>query len=336
MPTARIDDTLEMHYELDDFTPPWEDDAEAILLHHGAGKSGKLWYFWVPGLASDYRVLRPDARGFGHSSPIPEGYRYSLSGLANDLRLLLDSLGIEKTHLVGETVGGPVCLQFAYEYPDRTSSLTLCGAPYRLDRLPEHFLHSAEIIHESGVEAWATGNGDRRFGDKADPEMVRWYHHEMGKTSARTLIALFDYVPTVDLTDILPHIRVPTLVFAGLESGITPPDDSRFIAATIPRRAARGDRGGADATAHHAPGRRTAEVPGVPREPLTPAPGARYAGEAAPASPRATGSEGLTASQKKSAPTTAAAGQHHEGAAVAAGHVVDDAGKDRPEGSSRT
>ena len=81
---------------------------------------------------------------------------------------------------------------------------------------------------------WATGNGDRRFGDKADPEMVRWYHHEMGKTSARTLIALFDYVPSVDLTDILPHIRVPTLVFAGLESGITPPDDSRFIAATIP------------------------------------------------------------------------------------------------------
>ena len=41
MPTARIDDTLEMHYELDDFTPPWEDDAEAILLHHGAGKSGQ-------------------------------------------------------------------------------------------------------------------------------------------------------------------------------------------------------------------------------------------------------------------------------------------------------
>ena len=234
MPTARIDDTLEMHYELDDFTPPWEGDAEAILLHPGAGKSGKLWFFWVPGLASDYRVLRPDARGFGHSSPIPEGYRYSLSGLANDLRLLLDSLGIEKVHLVGETVGGPICLQFAYEYPDRTRSLTLCGAPYRLKALPDHFLHSTEIILEQGVEAWATGNGSRRFGDKADPEMVRWYHHEMGKTSARTLLALFDYVPTVDLTEILPHIRVPTLVFGGLESGITPPDDSRFIAAQIP------------------------------------------------------------------------------------------------------
>ena len=134
----------------------------------------------------------------------------------------------------GETVGGPICLQFAYEYPDRTRSVTLCGAPYRLTSLPDHFARSSEILLREGVEAWATGNGSRRFGDKADPEMVRWYHHEMGKTSARSLLALFDYLPTVDLTEILPQIRVPTLVFAGLESGITPPDDSRFIADQIP------------------------------------------------------------------------------------------------------
>lgn len=234
MPTARIDDTLEMHYELDDFTPPWEGEAETVLLQHGAGKSGRLWWFWTPGLASEYRVLRPDARGFGQSSAIPEGYRYSLSGLANDLRLLLDRLGIERVHLVGETVGGPICIQFAYEYPGRTRSLALCGAPYRLTALPDHFLHSAEIIHERGVEAWATGNGPRRFGERADPEMVRWYHREMGRTSARSLLALFEYVPTVDLTGLLPHVQAPTLVFAGLESGITPPDDSRRIAEAIP------------------------------------------------------------------------------------------------------
>ena len=234
MPSAQIDASLLMHYELDDFTPPWQGEAETVLLHHGAGKSGTLWFFWVPELAKDYRVLRPDARGFGQSSAIPEGFRYHLSGLANDLRLLLDRLGIERVHLVGETVGGPICLQFAYEYPERTRSLTLCGAPYRLTSLPDHFAHSSEIVLGEGVEAWAASNGSRRFGDKADPEMVRWYHHEMGKTSARTLLALFDYVPTVDLTEILPKIRVPTLVFAGLESGITPPDDSRFIAEQIP------------------------------------------------------------------------------------------------------
>ena len=295
---------------------------EAILLHHGAGKSGKLWFFWVPGLASDYRVIRPDARGFGHSSPIPEGYRYSLSGLANDLRLLLDSLGIEKVHLVGETVGGPICLQFAYEYPDRTRSLTLCGAPYRLDRLPEHFLHSAEIIHEQGVEAWATGNGSRRFGDKADPEMVRWYHHEMGKTSARTLIALFDYVPTVDLTDILPHIRVPTLVFAGPRERHHAPGRLALHRRADPRRGARGDRGRADAVARHASGTSRCRSSGsssrasadsgsqpVPRAvSIRVAPAARpvYEGEAPAASPWATGRAGRTASQKNTAPTRAA------------------------------
>ena len=233
MPTATIDATLQMHYELDDFTPPWQ-DSETVVLHHGAGKSGKLWYFWVPHLASEYRVLRPDARGFGQSSPIPEGYRYHLSGLANDLRILLDRLGIERAHLVGETVGGPVCLQFAYEYPERTQSLTLCGAPYRLNILPGHFEKSAELVVAEGPRAWAESNGPRRFGERADPEMMRWYHEEMGKTSRRTLLALFDYVPTIDLTDILPQIQAPTLVFAGLESGITPPDDSRTIAERIP------------------------------------------------------------------------------------------------------
>ena len=104
----------------------------------------------------------------------------------------------------------------------------------------------------------------------------------MGKTSARTLIALFDYVPTVDLTDILPHIRVPTLVFAGLESGITPPDDSRFIAATIPG-AQLVEIEGAPTQLHIThQDRRTAEVPGVPREPLTPDSGRALRGRSAP------------------------------------------------------
>ncbi len=72
MPTARIDDTLEMYYEDDAFTDPWA-TPEVVLLHHGNFKSSQLWYSWVPLLARDYRVLRLDARGFGRSTAPPPG-----------------------------------------------------------------------------------------------------------------------------------------------------------------------------------------------------------------------------------------------------------------------
>lgn len=233
MPTATIDRTLQMHYELDDFTPPWS-TAETVLFVHGQAKSGRLWQFWVPPLAGRYRLLRPDNRGFGSSSPIPDGYRYSLSTLTNDLRLLLDRLGIERVHVIGETFGGPTAMHFAYEYPDRVQTLTLSGAPYRLNTDPAHFDEARRLILDEGVRAWAHGQGERRFGPGADPALVNWYCDEMGKTSRRSVLALYDYVTGVDLTDILPHILAPTLVLAGTASVITPIEEARACAGLIP------------------------------------------------------------------------------------------------------
>ena len=64
MPTAKLDETLEMYYEDDDYTDPWR-APETVVLHHGNAKSSRLWYAWVPLLARQYRVVRLDARGFG-------------------------------------------------------------------------------------------------------------------------------------------------------------------------------------------------------------------------------------------------------------------------------
>ena len=50
MPFAKIDDTLEMYYEDDDFSDPWR-HPETVVLHHGNAKNTKLWYAWVPLLA---------------------------------------------------------------------------------------------------------------------------------------------------------------------------------------------------------------------------------------------------------------------------------------------
>ena len=47
MPTAKLDESLEMYYEDDDYTDPWR-NPEIVVLHHGNAKSSRLWYAWVP------------------------------------------------------------------------------------------------------------------------------------------------------------------------------------------------------------------------------------------------------------------------------------------------
>ncbi|MBI3935594.1 MAG: alpha/beta fold hydrolase, partial [Betaproteobacteria bacterium] len=77
MPMVRIDPALEMHYLIDDYTDPWR-DAETVLMLHGNAESGAVWFGWVPHLARRFRVVRPDMRGFGASTPMPRDFPWTL------------------------------------------------------------------------------------------------------------------------------------------------------------------------------------------------------------------------------------------------------------------
>ena len=70
MPTLRISSNLDLHYLVDDYTDPWHTPATLLLLH-GNAESSAAWYQWVPQLAHRYRVVRPDMRGCGGSTPTP-------------------------------------------------------------------------------------------------------------------------------------------------------------------------------------------------------------------------------------------------------------------------
>ncbi|MCX7139042.1 MAG: hypothetical protein NTW47_21065 [Proteobacteria bacterium] len=61
-------DGTTLHYCLDDFTDPWKKADCVVLLHPGMGSALRL-YAWVPHLARDYVVVRPDIRGHGKSEP---------------------------------------------------------------------------------------------------------------------------------------------------------------------------------------------------------------------------------------------------------------------------
>jgi 3-oxoadipate enol-lactonase len=105
MPSFRCSPDVELHYVVDDFTDPWR-QPEAILLLHGNAESSTAWYGWVPLLARRYRLVRPDMRGFGASTPMPRDFPWTLDILIDDYVRLMDSLGIARFHLVGAKIGG--------------------------------------------------------------------------------------------------------------------------------------------------------------------------------------------------------------------------------------
>jgi 3-oxoadipate enol-lactonase len=232
MPQVRIDDTLTMHYELDDYTDPWT-TPDTILLIHGVADTSKAWFAWVPQLARRFRILRPDLRGFGQSTVPPHGYQWSLAALAQDLKNLLAQLEIPSVHVVGQRIGGSVAMQFAHDYPGSVKSLTVIGGPATLARsslTPSAWL---EQVQREGVEAWARATMGRRLGD-VSPAMREWWIKEMGKAPQQTMEGVFRYVATMDITALLPHITPPTLIITSDRSALAPVEIVREWQRQIP------------------------------------------------------------------------------------------------------
>src|SRR6195256_6332784 len=128
MPTLRGSPDLEMHYLVDDFTDPWT-QPQTILLLHGNCESSAAWYAWVPHLARHFRVVRADMRGYGASTPMPRDFPWTLDVVIDDYVRLMDSLGVQRFHLVGAKIGGIIARAFAARRPERVTTLTVIGSP---------------------------------------------------------------------------------------------------------------------------------------------------------------------------------------------------------------
>jgi len=100
--------------------------GDTILLVHGMAGSSRTWREVLPSLAGHHRVLAPDLVGHGRSEKPPGDY--SLGAFANLLRDLLDALGIEHVTVVGQSLGGGIAMQFAYQFPERVDRLVLVSS----------------------------------------------------------------------------------------------------------------------------------------------------------------------------------------------------------------
>jgi 3-oxoadipate enol-lactonase len=98
-------------------------EGPPVVLLHGFAMSSLVWRELIPLLGEDYRWLVPDLRGHGQSD-VPDG-PYSMEAMADDIAGFLDSLGIERTVLLGHSMGGFVTAAFVERHPHRLAGFGL-------------------------------------------------------------------------------------------------------------------------------------------------------------------------------------------------------------------
>jgi pimeloyl-ACP methyl ester carboxylesterase len=97
-----------------------------LLLVHGMAGRSSTWRFVMPRLAEHFTVVAPDLLGHGASAK-PRA-DYSLGAFASGLRDLLDGLGHRHATVIGQSLGGGIAMQFAYQHPERCDALVLVSS----------------------------------------------------------------------------------------------------------------------------------------------------------------------------------------------------------------
>jgi 3-oxoadipate enol-lactonase len=205
---------IELYYEV-------HGDGPALVLAHGAGGNHLSWWQQVPVLAQSYRCVTFDHRGFGLSREQPGGP--GARAFVDDLRALLDHLGVEHAALVGQSMGGWTVLGFAVKYPERTRALTLCDTTAGMD--------DTDVIAE---QHRLLEKGHGALGDiiklaigaeleRRDPARAFLYR----QISALNVAVPADLFPVLFAArhnpDVLVERHIPSILIVGEEDVLTPP-----------------------------------------------------------------------------------------------------------------
>jgi len=220
---------IEINYEIDG-DGPW------VTFSHSLACNLSMWDEQVRALKGRYRVLRYDTRGHGQTSA-PAG-AYSLDQLADDLKGLLDGLGVSATHFVGLSMGGMIGQVFALKYPAMVQSLALCDTTSRYapgaaavweERIRTVGAKGMEPMVAATLERWFTAPFRARRRDLMDRvgAMIR-------STPAPGYIGCCHALPKINVTERLRDVRCPALVIVGEDDPGTPVEMARDIHAALP------------------------------------------------------------------------------------------------------
>ncbi|WP_137862001.1 MULTISPECIES: pyrimidine utilization protein D [unclassified Sphingomonas] len=213
--------------------------APPLILSAGMGGSGKYWLPNLPELAARFRVILYDHRGTGRSD---RTVTPRIESIGDDIRLLMDALGIEKASILGHAIGGMGGLHLALDAPERVDRLVVVNGWGRLDpytarcfdaRLallraygPREYVHAQPIF--LFPPQWTSEHHVQL--EEEEDHQVAAFPREM--IEARILEAVrFDLI---DRLAAMP-LATPVLLLASDDDALVPPSCSGELAQVIPR-----------------------------------------------------------------------------------------------------
>ena len=211
------------------------------------GWVSQLDYFWaepsfarfLTRLASFSRLILLDKRGTGLSDPVTSPP--TLEQRMDDVRAVMDAVGSTQAALFGVSEGGPMCCLFAATYPEKTRALVMFGTYARRIRDPEYpwapTAEQRERFLEEIRDRWGepVGIDERAPSMRHDPAFRSWWatYLRMG-ASPGAAVALTRLNAEVDVRQVLPTIRVPTLVLHRSGDRCLKVEEGRYVASQIP------------------------------------------------------------------------------------------------------
>ena len=240
MPHVCLGPDLELCYETFGY-----DDDPTLLLVGGLGNQLLMWAEELCWSFVDrgFHVVRFDNRDAGLSTRLPEGAEYDLSDMARDVVGLLDGLGIERSHVLGMSLGGMIAQTVAIDHPARVATLTSVSAN---TGNPAYGRATDEVVAaltrtepddpdaaiESAVAARRVWSSPEWFDEEATRRYYRLqYERAPAANSARQLAAM---LRTGDREPALADLDVPTLVVHGRADPLVSPDGGERTAEVIP------------------------------------------------------------------------------------------------------
>jgi class 3 adenylate cyclase len=183
------------------------------------------------------RLILMDKRGTGLSDRVAVSDMPTLEQRMEDVRAVMDAAGSERAAVLAVSEGGPVAMLLAAAHPERVEALVLYGSYARWSRAPDYPWAPTDEQHERGRRelrrSWGDGGNIALFAPSVDcdPEMRRfWGRYQRQSVSPNAAVALSRMATEIDVRDLLPSVRVPTLVLHRTGDRVTRLGCGRYLA----------------------------------------------------------------------------------------------------------
>lgn len=216
---------ISMHYRVDgDAAKP------VIVLHHPLAANLTIWDELTEMLARDYRIVRFDARGHGQTEVAKAPYDFAT--LSTDVVALLDHLGLDRVHFLGLSMGGMVGQFLGLEHAKRFKTLQLVATTSRVP--PEGrplWVERVKMAREQGMAAMPAPSLQRWLTEKnrQNAGLVARMTKMIATTQVEGYAGWCQAIETLNVTDRLKGITLPTQVIVGSEDPGTPPAAAEVI-----------------------------------------------------------------------------------------------------------